>query len=63
MKINRFMIAAPKSGRTEAPIIAGAASPPPTRACGAQTAQEIPSDAVSGGRSGTMSPWIFCGAP
>ena len=54
---------APKSGRTEAPIIAGAASPPPTRACGAQTAQEMSSDAVSGGRSGTTSPWIFCGAP
>ena len=54
---------APKSGRMAAPIIAGAASPPPTRACGAQTAQEIPSDAASGGRSGTTSPWIFYGAP
>jgi len=56
-------LTAPKSGRTEAPIIAGAALPPPTRACGAQTAQEMSSDAASGGRSGTMSPWIFCGAP
>ena len=54
---------APKSGRMAAPIIAGAASPPPTRACGAQTAREIPSDAASGGRSGTTSPWIFYGAP
>ena len=54
---------APKSGRTEAPITAGAASPPPTKACGAQTAREIPSDAASGGRSGTTSPWISCGAP
>ena len=53
----------PKSGRTAAPITAGAASPPPTRACGAQTAQEMSSDAASGGRSETMSPWIFCGAP
>lgn len=56
-------LTAPKSGRTAAPIIAGAASPPPTRACGAQTAQEMSSDAASGGRSGTMSPWISCGAP
>lgn len=56
-------LTAPKSGRTEAPIIAGAASPPPTRACGAQTAQEMLSDAASGGKSGTTSPWIFCGAP
>ena len=55
-------LTAPKSGRTEAPIIAGAASPPPTRACGAQTAQEIPSDAASGGRSGMTLPWTFCGA-
>lgn len=54
---------APKSGRTAAPITAGAASPPPTKACGAQTAREIPSDAVSVGRSGTTSPWISCGAP
>ena len=54
---------APKSGRMAAPIIAGAASPPPTRACGAQTAREMSSDAASGGRSGTTSPWIFYGAP
>ena len=53
---------APKSGRTAAPITAGAASPPPTKACGAQTAREIPSDAASGGRSGMTSPWTFCGA-
>ena len=54
---------APKSGRTEAPITAGAASPPPTKGCGAQTAREIPSDAALGGRYGTTSPWTFCGAP
>ena len=53
---------APKSGRTAVPITAGAASPPPTKACGAQTAREIPSDAASGGRSGTTSPWTSCGA-
>ena len=55
-------LTAPKSGRTAAPITAGAASLPPTRVCGAQTAQEIPSDAASGGRYGTTSPWTFCGA-
>ena len=59
----RASLTAPKSGRTAAPITAGAASPPPTKACGAQTAREIPSDAASGGRSGMTSPWTFCGAP
>ena len=58
----RASLTAQKSGRTEAPIIAGAASPPPTRACGAQTAQEMSSDAASGGRSGMTSPWTFCDA-
>ena len=59
----RASLTVPKSGRTAAPITAGAASPPPTRACGAQTAREMSSDAASGGRSGTTSPWIFYGAP
>ena len=58
----RASLTVPKSGRTVAPITAGAASPQPTRACGAQTAREIPSDAASGGRSGMTSPWTFCSA-
>lgn len=58
----RASLTVPKSGRTAAPITAGAASPPPTKVCGAQTALEIPLDAASGGRSGMTSPWTFCGA-
>ena len=58
----RASLTVPKSGRTAAPITAGAASPPPTKVCGAQTAREIPLDAASGGRSGMTSPWTFCGA-